>query len=52
VLRNKILHRGESATTDQADSARLIAVGVYELVVVPMIECLALRVAAKGEIKV
>jgi hypothetical protein len=51
-LRNKIIHRGESATTDQAESARLIAVGVYDLVVVPMIECLGLRVAAKGEIKV
>lgn len=51
-LRNTIIHRGESATTDQAESARLIAAGVYDLVVVPMIECLGLRVAAKGEIKV
>jgi hypothetical protein len=51
-LRNRIIHRGENATADQAESARLIAVGVYDLVVVPMIACLGLRVAAKGEIKV
>jgi hypothetical protein len=37
---------------DQAESARLIAVAVYDLVVVPMIACLGLKVAAKGEINV
>jgi hypothetical protein len=52
AIRNKIIHRGESATADQAESARLIAVAVYEMVVVPMIACLGLRVAAKGEITV
>jgi hypothetical protein len=50
-LRNRIIHRGETATPLEAENARLIAVAVYDLVVVPMIGSLGLRVVGRGEIK-
>jgi len=51
-LRNKIIHQGAAATPEQAEGARLVSVAVYDLIVLPMIACLGLKVVARGEIKV
>jgi hypothetical protein len=50
-LRNKIIHQGSIATPEQAEAARLVSVAVYDLIVLPMVACLGLKVAARGEIK-
>ena len=50
TLRNKIIHQGATATADQADNARLVAVAVYELVVKPMLDRVGLQAVARGEI--
>jgi len=50
-LRNKIIHQGASATADQADNARSVAVAVYELVVKPMLTQVGLEAGEHGEIK-
>jgi hypothetical protein len=49
-LRNKIIHQGAAATLEQAESAQLVSVAVYDFVVLPMIACLDLKVIARGEI--
>jgi hypothetical protein len=51
LLRNKIIHQGAAATPEQAERARLVSVAVYDLVVLPMVACLGLKVAQRGEIK-
>ncbi len=50
-LRNGIIHQGGSAAPEQAESARLVSVAVYDLVVIPMLDTLGLKVVARGEIK-
>jgi hypothetical protein len=50
-LRNKIIHQGAAATSEQAEAARLVSVAVYDLIVLPIIACLGLKVVARGEIK-
>ena len=50
TLRNKIIHQGATATVQQAELARLVAVAVYELVVHPMLAHLGLQVIEQGEI--
>ena len=51
VQRNGIIHHGKGATSEQAEIARLVSIAVYDLIVVPMIAHLGLKVAARGEIK-
>jgi hypothetical protein len=51
ALRNKIIHQGASATTYQAEQARLVSVAVLELVVHPMLARLGLQVVGLGEIE-
>jgi hypothetical protein len=51
-LRNKIIHRGAGATPEEAEAARAVSVAVYDLIVLPMLAHLGLKVAARGEIKV
>lgn len=50
-LRNKIIHQGTSADSEQAELAYLVAVAVYELVVKPMLGALGLWVVERGEIQ-
>lgn len=50
-LRNAIIHKGESATADQAENARAIADAVVEKVVRRMLAKVGLQVAECGEIK-
>lgn len=51
TLRNKIIHQGAGATTEQAEQAHLVSVAVYELVVRPMLGHLELQVVERGEIQ-
>lgn len=51
-LRNQIIHQGSRADIEQAESAQLVAVAVYELVVQPMLSALGLWVIEHGEIRV
>jgi len=50
-LRNKIIHQGESATVDQAEVARSVAVAVFDQVVRPMLAHLGLEAVEHGKIK-
>jgi hypothetical protein len=50
-LRNKIIHQGATATPEQAETARLVSVAVYDLVVLPMVAHLGLKIVQRGEIK-
>jgi hypothetical protein len=50
TLRNIIIHQGGNATLEQAETARLVSVAVYELIVLPMVASLGLKVANRGEI--
>jgi hypothetical protein len=50
-LRNRIIHQGADASPDQAERARVVSVGVYDLIVLPMIARLGLKVVHRGEIK-
>jgi hypothetical protein len=50
LLRNKIIHQGAAATSEQAEMARFVSVAVYELVVHPMLAHLGLQVVEHGEI--
>lgn len=51
-LRNKIIHQGASATSDEAQQAQIVAVAVFELVVRPMLSALGLWIVGRGEIRV
>jgi hypothetical protein len=50
-VRNRIIHQGAVVTAEQAENARAVSVAVYDLVVVPMVGRLGLKVAERGEIK-
>ena len=50
-IRNKIIHQGISCGECDAEKARKVAVAVYELIVLPMIGALNLKVIERGEIK-
>lgn len=50
ALRNKVIHQGASATSEQAEMARVVSIAVYELVVLPMLATLGLQVVEHGEI--
>jgi hypothetical protein len=51
MLRNKIIHQGETATPEQAERARLVSVAVNDLVVLPMLAHLGLQIIEPGEIR-
>lgn len=48
--RNKVIHQGYPATDEEAETARLVAVAVFDLVVQPMLHSLGLTVIEKGAI--
>lgn len=50
ALRNKVIHQGASATSENAEHCRLVAVAVYEQLVHPMLGRLGLQVIERGEI--
>lgn len=50
-LRNNIIHQGVRCTDTEAETAFLVSVAVYELIVVPMLYALGLTVQEKGAIK-
>lgn len=49
-LRNKVIHQGASSTAEEAETARLVAVAVFELIVQRMLYSLGLTVIEKGAI--
>ena len=51
TLRNAIIHQGASATLGQADFAKQVVSGVFDLVVCPLLAELLLEVVEGGEIK-
>jgi hypothetical protein len=50
AIRNKIIHQGNICTEDNTEKALSVAVAVYEMIVLPMIAALNLKVIEKGEI--
>ena len=50
-IRNKIIHQGASATADQAEMGRAIAVAVYEHIVDPVLGAIGLVVRERGVIE-
>lgn len=50
TLRNKIIHQGATASEEQAELARKVAVAVYDEIVFPMVASLGLRVIERGQI--
>lgn len=50
-LRDKILHQGAHCPPLEAEKAFLVAVAIYDMIVVPMIGALQLKVGEKGVIK-
>ena len=50
-LRNQILHQGAQCSQQEAERAFSVAVAIYDMVVVPMIGALQLKVVAKGAIR-
>lgn len=49
-LRDQILHQGAHCSQQEAEKAFLVAVAIYEMIVVPMIGSLQLKVGEKGVI--
>jgi hypothetical protein len=49
-VRNRIIHQGATCDSDAAALANVVAVGVFELIVQPMLAELGLTVREKGEI--
>ena len=49
-LRNKVIHQGATSTAGEAETARLVAVAVFDMIVQPMLHSLGLTVIEKGEI--
>jgi HEPN domain-containing protein len=49
-LRDRILHRGEHCSREDAERAFQVAVAIYEEIVVPMVGALQLEVGEKGVI--
>ena len=50
AARNKVVHQGACSTAEEADTARLVAVAVFEMIVQPMLISLGLTVRERGEI--
>jgi hypothetical protein len=50
--RNKVIHQGARSTAEEAETARLVAVAVFEMIVGPMLYSLGLTVIEKGAIVV
>jgi hypothetical protein len=48
--RNKVIHQGVGSTAEDAETARLVAVAVFEMIVQPMLFALGLTVRDRGEI--
>lgn len=48
--RNDIIHRGTRCLYPDAEGARIVTVAVYDMIVVPMLSSLGLKVIAKGKI--
>jgi hypothetical protein len=49
-IRNKIIHRGDVCTKENAENARKVSVAVYELIVKPILGALDLKVGENGVI--
>jgi hypothetical protein len=52
TLRNQIIHQGMPASPAQAERAREVSVAVFDLIVLPMVARLGLKVSERGPIKV
>jgi hypothetical protein len=50
-IRNKIIHQGASATADEAETGRAVAVAVYDHIVDPVLGAIGLVVRARGVIE-
>lgn len=50
-LRDRILHQGAPCSREEAERAFLVAVGIFEKIVVPMVGALKLMVGEKGVIE-
>lgn len=50
-LRDQILHQGAHCSPPEAEKASLVAVAIYEKIVVPMVGALKLKVGEKGVIE-
>lgn len=50
TVRNGIVHRGETCSSEQAETSRMIAVAVFEEVVQPLLYAIGLDVIEKGQI--
>lgn len=50
-LRDQILHQGAHCSPPEAENAFLVAVAIYEKIVVPMVGALQLKVGEKGVIE-
>lgn len=48
--RNKVIHQGAGSIAEEAETARLVAVAVFEMIVRPMLYSLGLTVIEKGAI--
>lgn len=49
-IRNKIIHQGLQCSTDEAELSRLVAIGVFETIVRPVLYSIDLTVVEHGEI--
>lgn len=50
-VRNRIIHQGVSATAEEAEMGRAVAVAVYDLIVSPLLGALGLVVRDRGAIE-
>ncbi len=49
-IRNKIIHQGLQCSADEAELSRLVAIGVFETIVRPVLYSIDLTVVEHGEI--